>query len=127
MTETKVAHDCGAVRWQPQMCAGCQSCEFHANHPIGLRFPGLSEECLTWRCRRSDCRGRVPVDSLEVWLDAAETFGGWEFVRFGSRNGYFFAVGMFPNMPKSWGAARLEAIQGAICKAVGAHEEEGDA
>ena len=117
MTDTK-AHDCTeAVAWLPcphecqklgNRCIGdsnelepCTRCQ-----GTGLRFPGLSEECKNYwhrqdaavfalipfaaECPACQGRGRIPVDSLEAWLDAAESIGRWDFWH--EAKGYHFSI-----------------------------------
>ena len=100
----------------------CETCQ-----GTGLRFPGLSKECSTNPYHRQgrgiehlcDCqgRGRVPVDSLEAWLHAADTLGGWELNHYATLPGYKFLMHSFFNLPLGEGDAPLAAISEALCQA----------
>ena len=73
-----------------------------------------SEEC---RCQG---RGRLPVDTLEAWLDAAESLrGGWAMSK--SEKGYYFDYGNIGPAP-----TEVAVVQWAICKLTGQHTEEAD-
>ena len=145
MTETK-AHDCAqAVTWLECLkCDGgvleygtrqetCQDCE-----GTGLRFPGLSEECYrrhSWdygpdikhpkECRCQG-RGRMPIDSLKAWLDAAFDEGWTETGFIKRREGQHSASlqGYRRDIVVGYGSTRLEAITEALCRAIPLHLEE---
>jgi len=131
---TEVTHQCSDVRWL----------EFPEPDPnrsdtqaTGLRFEGLSRECrgideedvgVYYHDNCCQGRGRVAMDTLEAWLDAADTFGGWALQRFYTQS--YIAMQFFsmppeqhPDDPTGRASTRLEAIQEAICRAMRNHVE----
>ena len=111
----------------------CQVCE-----GTGLRFPGLSRECNYGadigaphpprNCFKCQGRGRVPVDSLEAWLDAA-FIADYAEQRFMSRRLKQHSAslqGYNTDEIVGYGDTRLAAVAEALCKAIGAHPEAGD-
>ena len=129
-------HECAENRWLE-----CPSCQGKGNSVArqrdcptctgtGLRFPGLSKECCSSSerhrlplCPYCQGRGRVPVDTLEVWIDAAEILGLWEMSK--EYNGYYFHI----LLPEEFYSieqvpTRLAAVQQALCRALGIHPAE---
>ncbi len=133
-----LVHACADVRWLPcshidnQNDGTCTWC-----YPSGLRFPGLSFNCsnsgsticsvslglVDVACERCQGRGRVAVDSLEAWLDAAEALGKWEMAL--ERDGYAAHINPFNNSRSAEGLATCrEAITEVVCKATKNHPEK---
>ena len=107
-------HDCQDIRWlefpEPDPLRD-------DTQPIGLRFPGLSRECEDSRhlykkvvCACYGNRGRVPVDTLEAWLDA------WFEVN--PHLGWF----LVPQKKEH----RLYEVQSMLCGATGNHPARGE-
>ena len=131
MTATKSkTHECQEVRWL--WCRKCDGgvLEYGTHEDIckdcdgtGLRFPMLSQENRGIDRKRG--RGRVPVDTLETWLSAAEMLGKWEMSK--EENGYYAHI----QMPMDFCSAEkiptiLAAVQQALCKATEQHQEEAN-
>ena len=130
MTTTKSkTHECSDVRWlkcpDPSFeDLGVEEDRCRICDDTGLRFPGLSESCPDRSSHPPGCfcqgRGRVPVDTLEAWLDAAESLhGGWEMTK--TKKGYYFDYGSIGPAP-----THLAVIQQAMCFASEQHPEEAD-
>lgn len=148
MTETKVTHDCGDVRWlECDVCGGaggeqwmsesgpeadgCSKCK-----GTGLRFPELSRQCdyinahgQGWEiCPVCQDRERVLVDDEGAWLDTADSLVGsfWTLQPYRNEQGSLgYECYMAPEGSEEViGTAliRLDAIKQAICKATGVLE-----
>lgn len=144
MTENTVkTHKCEDVRWTP--CGNCKGDDgllcADCGGITGLRFPGLSQECTYGEsigashpgkgrnCFGCDGRGRVPVDTLDSWLDAADTLGSQRIVFVpGTLDGKtLHCVDVMIKGERYYGMAqptRLEAIQEAVCRGTQSHEEK---
>ena len=140
MIDTKT-HDCAEeVTWLPCPVTECLNgvissgdSKASTNHQCetcqgtGLRFPGLSRKCPfttekgvhpeTDDCFVCQGRGRGKVDTLEAWLHAADTLGGWELNHYATLPGYKFLMHSFFNLPLGEGDAPLAAISEALCQA----------
>lgn len=100
-------------------CLTCGQRKSRRHRTYNFSAPHL----LECRCQG---RGRVPVDTFEAWLAAADTLGAWAMEN--KENGQHWFLSDYYNQDGELCATTaptvLAAVQEALCKVTGQHWEE---